>query len=46
MTEIVHRLDDLAESVAGLDVGGDGQAEVMSRLRALSDRAVLLEAES
>ena len=39
MTEIVERLDDLGDTVAGLDAAEAGdKAEVMVRLRALADR--------
>ncbi|HSJ44310.1 MAG TPA: hypothetical protein VK923_06480 [Euzebyales bacterium] len=44
MTEIVERLDDLGDTVAGLDAAEAGdKAEVMVRLRVLADRVAALE---
>ena len=44
MTEVVERLDDLGDKVAGLDAAEAGdKAEVLVRLCALTDRVARLE---
>lgn len=45
LAELVQRLGDLADSVAGLDAAEAGdKAEVLVRLRALTERVAALEA--